>query len=82
MLHQTKKIELERIKADNGIKVREVYELEKSIQLTGRDMSYLSETESRQKIELDQCTQKLKVRYFIIIVMISVSLEIICCQNK
>ena len=58
---QGKQIELERVKADNGIKQREVYELEKSIQLTGRDMTYLSETESRQKIELDECNQKLKV---------------------
>jgi hypothetical protein len=58
---QTKKIELERLRADNGIKLREVYELEKSIQLTGRDMTYLNESESRQKIELDQCSQKLKV---------------------
>lgn len=58
---QTKKIELDRLKADNSVKLREVFELEKSIQLTGRDMSYLSEAESRQKLELDQCTQKLKV---------------------
>lgn len=52
---------MERLKADNGIKLREVFELEKSIQLTGRDMSHLSEAESRLKMELDQYTQKLKV---------------------
>jgi hypothetical protein len=50
------------MKADLNKRTREVFELEKSVELSGKDLVYLEAAGTKQKTDTEKLLQKLQVK--------------------